>query len=72
MIEHILIGNLKLTNGENDFIVQQLLPSIREHGILEPILIDKNNRVRDGNQRVRAAKILQLETVPFIRWKHEN
>lgn len=42
-----------------------LLDSIREHGVLTPIVIDGNHCVIDGQMRVEACKILGLETIPY-------
>ena len=49
--------------------VSELVESIREHGILEPLLIAKTPagyQIIAGERRWRSARILKLETVPAI------
>ena len=41
----------------------ELLPSVREHGLLEPIIIRKDYRVLDGNHRVGVLKYLGYKRV---------
>lgn len=44
-------------------ILTELVLSVRKYGILNPITIDKNNFVVDGNHRVSAAKLLKIEEI---------
>lgn len=44
----------------------KLMASIKSHGILIPILADKNLNVIDGHRRLKCAKSLGLTTVPII------
>ncbi|MCD6471112.1 ParB/RepB/Spo0J family partition protein [bacterium] len=50
--------------------MEELINSIREHGIIQPLIVSKldNNKYQliAGERRYRAAKILELETVPAI------
>lgn len=49
--------------------IQELVDSIREHGILEPLIIAKTPagyQIIAGERRWRAARILKLEYVPAI------
>lgn len=40
------------------------LESIREKGVLTPVIVDQNNQIISGHRRVEAAKQVGLETVP--------
>lgn len=51
----------------NDSAVEPVAASIREFGFKVPIIIDANNVVVTGHTRLKAAKMLGLETVPCIR-----
>jgi len=57
--------------GENQY-VGDLVTSIREWGILHPIIIDQDKRIIDGVRRWMAAKALKLETVPCEIKEFEN
>lgn len=49
--------------------LNDLVESIREHGILQPVVVTKNNAGYElvaGERRFRAAQILELESVPAI------
>lgn len=46
--------------------VKQLLESIKQNGILYPILVDKNLNVIDGHRRLSCAKTLKLTVVPCL------
>ena len=53
----------------NDSSIQELATSIKEYGILNPILVRKDNdkyEIIAGERRYRAAKLLELKTVPVI------
>lgn len=50
----------------NDTAVNSVAESIKEFGFKVPIIIDKNNVIVAGHTRVKAAKILGLESVPCI------
>ena len=41
--------------------------SIKQHGIIQPIIIDGDNHIIDGERRWRAAKELGLKEVPTIK-----
>ena len=49
--------------GENPN-VWDLVTSIREQGLLRPIIIDQDKRIIDGVRRWMASKKLKMETVP--------
>lgn len=51
---------------KNDDAVEQVANSIKEFGFKVPIVIDKNNVIVAGHTRLKAAKMLGLETVPCI------
>ena len=50
----------------NDSAVKYVAESIKQFGFKVPIVIDKNNVIVAGHTRYKAAKELQLETVPCI------
>ena len=50
----------------NDEAVEPVANSIKEFGFKVPIVIDKNNIIVAGHTRYKAAKKLELETVPCI------
>lgn len=47
--------------------VRQIADSIRTFGFTNPVLIDDETRILAGHGRVRAAALLNLETVPCVR-----
>lgn len=48
-----------------------LIKSIKEHGIIIPLIIDSENNLVDGHRRLESAKKLKLETVPTIQIKKD-
>lgn len=51
---------------KNDQAVDALAASIKEFGFKVPIIIDKDNTIIAGHTRLKAAKMLGLETVPCV------
>ena len=49
--------------GEDPY-VGDLVTSIKEHGLLRPIIIDQDKRIIDGVRRWTASKNLKMKTVP--------
>jgi DNA modification methylase len=47
--------------------IRQIAESIRVFGFLNPVLVDRNNRIIAGHGRVEAAKFLGMNYVPTIR-----
>lgn len=47
--------------------VNQLTKSIKEHGIIMPLIIDSQNNLIDGHRRLASAKVLKLHKVPVIK-----
>lgn len=47
--------------------VNQLTKSIKEHGIIIPLIIDSNKNLIDGHRRLASAKALKLDKVPVIK-----
>lgn len=67
-MKHVPIGQVisfleVYTKGEY-FI--ELVNSIREHGILNPIVIDDQYKIVDGNHRYAAAKAAGFDEVPVV------
>lgn len=50
----------------NDKAAQYVADSITKFGFRNPIIIDKDNIIVAGHTRLKAAKILKLETVPCV------
>ncbi|KXL53396.1 ParB-like nuclease domain protein [Anaerotignum neopropionicum] len=48
------------------------LESIEQYGVLNPILITRDNTIISGHQRVRACKDLGIETIPAFYFYSEN
>jgi ParB-like chromosome segregation protein Spo0J len=72
-VEHVHLSRLR-TPPENDAVygkvdptdadVQALAVSIRERGILNPLVVTPDGYVMDGNRRLVAARLAGLDTVP--------
>ncbi len=45
---------------------EQFKGSIQEHGVIEPLIVDEDMRVICGDQRLRAARALGLQSVPAV------
>lgn len=75
MQERIQVEDLRLEDlildpdnpRKNDAAVPAVKESIKAFGFRVPIVIDKDNIIRAGNTRAKAAKELGLETVPCVR-----
>lgn len=50
--------------------IRQIANSIEEFGFNDPIEIDENNMILSGHGRYKAAKLLGLNEVPFVRLSH--
>lgn len=50
----------------NDSAVEAVAASIREFGFKVPIVVDENNVIIAGHTRLKAARMLGLETAPCI------
>ena len=50
----------------NDSAVEAVAASIREFGFKVPIVIDEDNVIIAGHTRLKAARLLGMETVPCI------
>lgn len=50
----------------NDDAVEYVAKSIEEFGFKVPVVVDKNNVIVAGHTRVKAAKQLNMKTVPCI------
>lgn len=48
------------------------LESIRENGVLTPVVVDQNDQIISGHRRVEAAKQVGLETVPVSTREFES
>ena len=74
VVEHRSTKDLKVNcrnaRSHSDRQVQMIAASMREFGWLAPIVIDENDTVLAGHGRLRAAPLLNMETVPTIQVKH--
>lgn len=61
--------NAKIYGDEAD---DELVESIRQKGILSPLLIAHNNRIISGHRRWSAAKLLGLAEVPVVVFGSED
>lgn len=50
--------------------IEKIAKSIERFGFLNPILVDRDDRVIAGHGRVEAAKSLRLDHVPVVRIEH--
>jgi ParB-like chromosome segregation protein Spo0J len=50
--------------------IRQIADSIRRFGFTNPILIDGENRILAGHGRVEASKLLDMTTLPCLRFDH--
>ena len=66
MYREMKLNEIKIQkNPRTDFgEINELVDSIKEQGILEPLLVTTNGELISGERRLRAAKILNMETVP--------
>ena len=69
-IEEMAIGEIipyENNPRKNEAAVEKVAASIHEFGFKVPIIIDSENVIVAGHTRLKAAELLQLETVPVIR-----
>ena len=50
--------------------IRQIADSIKEFGFVNPVLIDRDNRIIAGHGRVEAARLLGMTEVPAVRIDH--
>jgi ParB-like chromosome segregation protein Spo0J len=64
------IADLKMADYNprqiTDTDMASLVNSIREFGFVEPVVVNKDNTVVGGHQRLRAAQQLSIEEVPVV------
>jgi ParB-like chromosome segregation protein Spo0J len=69
-VQTIPVNTLKPFEGNPRTITRNMLnrlaQSIEEEGFLQPLVIDEQNRVIGGHQRLRAAKKIKMKEVPCI------
>lgn len=51
---------------KNDKAVKKLVPLLKEHGFINPVIIDQDGILRAGHTRIKAATELGMETVPAL------
>ena len=64
-IENVEIDSIKVKKRirEKTVSIQPLMESIQKYGLLEPIVIDQNNRLIAGFRRLQACKKLGFNTI---------
>ena len=70
-IENINIKDIKERDGNPNVMtkaqLEALMKSIQTFGELQPVIIDKNNKLIDGHQRKKAYEGLGMRSIPAIR-----
>jgi site-specific DNA-methyltransferase (adenine-specific) len=70
-IENVNIADLKPYEGNakkhDETQIKNVMQSIKEYGVVQPIVVDKNNVLIIGHCRLIAAKRLKLKEVPVVR-----
>ncbi len=56
----------------SDVALRSLLKSIKDHGILQPLLVSEKGEIIDGHRRYACAKMLGLKSVPVVVSNHEQ
>lgn len=69
-VEHVKISDLKFA-GYNPRLISNddmasLVNSIREFGMVEPVVVNKDNVVIGGHMRLRACNQLSIEEIPIV------
>jgi ParB/RepB/Spo0J family partition protein len=66
-----LIVNLKTDSSNPNKMtkeqIQSVANSIKKFGFLVPIIVNKDNVIIDGHQRLKAADLLGMEEVPVVK-----
>ena len=65
-----LIPYVNNSRTHDDNQVMQIASSIKEFGFTNPILVDGDKGVIAGHGRLKAAKILNIDSVPVIELQH--
>jgi len=58
--------------GDTDELEDTFIASIREKGVLEPLVITDGKQVISGHRRLEAARQVGLESVPVRKSEFEN
>jgi len=56
----------ELTPDVMKYIEEDLAPSIAEHGLIQPVVLDDKNRLIAGGCRYTAFKLLQFDKIPYV------
>lgn len=56
----------ELTPDVMKYIEESLAPSIAEHGLIQPVVLDSEKRLVAGGCRYTAFKLLQYEKIPYV------
>lgn len=67
--KNIEINPMQPRKKFSDHHMDELVESIRQHGIIQPLIVSRVNNVYEliaGERRLRASKIIGLDTVPVI------
>jgi Predicted transcriptional regulators len=56
----------ELSSDVMKYIENELAPSIADHGLIQPIVIDQNKKLIAGGCRYTAFKLLQYDKIPVV------
>lgn len=65
-----LSGNAKDARTHSPKQIKRIAESLRQFGFLNPIIVDETSEILAGHGRLAAAKLIELATVPIIRFDH--
>ena len=52
--------------------INSLVENIKDNGLIVPVVIDKNNKLVDGERRIKAYKLLKEKEIEFTRFPEHN
>lgn len=68
-VENYKIEDIKMWEDnprKNDEAVDKLIPLLKEHGVINPVIIDQHGILRAGHTRIKALKKMGRKTVPAL------
>ncbi|GAH67386.1 unnamed protein product, partial [marine sediment metagenome] len=52
--------------------IEELSENIKDNGLIIPIVIDKSNKLVDGERRINAFKLLKRKEIEFTRYPEHS
>jgi len=73
-MEKLKINEIKIGKRvREDFgNIQELVENIKQNGLIIPIVIDKNNKLVDGERRIKAYKLLKKKEIEYTIYPEHN